>query len=46
MTFGPRIHSSPRSPSPTSSPVSTSTIRHSVFGSAGPIVPGLRSPSS
>ena len=41
MTCGPRIQSSPRSPSATSSPLSGSTRRHSVLGSGGPIEPGL-----
>ena len=41
MTWGPRIQSSPDSPTGTSCSVATSTIRHSVFGTAGPIEPGI-----
>ena len=39
MTCGPRTHTSPSSPAPSSSPVATSTIRHSVLGTGGPIEP-------
>ena len=44
MICGPRIQSSPRSPSATSSPVSGSTIRHSVPGTGGPIDPARSAP--
>ena len=38
MTFGPRHHSSPRSPGGSSAPVAGSTTIASMFGSSGPTV--------
>lgn len=41
ITFGPRTHSSPRPPGPTSSPVAGSTNRCSIPGSANPQLAGF-----
>ena len=41
MTCGPRTHTSPRCPKPTASPVSRSTILHSVLGAGTPTEPNL-----
>src|SRR4051812_30355736 len=43
MTCGPRISSSPGSLCGKSSPVATSTMRHSVSGIAGPMLPSQAS---
>ena len=46
MTFGPRHHSSPRSPGDSSSPVSGSTTIASMFGTSGPTEPTSNSSQS
>ena len=43
MTFGPRHHSSPRSPGDSSDPVAGSTTIASMFGSSGPTEPSSKS---
>ena len=45
MMCGPRTQISPESPCSTSSPVDTSTMRHSLLGTNPPTEPGFPQPS-